>query len=90
MHHKSRLSLIVRAVKVIEFLATPGWKTYMQLAAYLEVDYKTARRWIQAMEQAGLCIELQSENGNHNGFRLSMSERSLRATNRIRMAESKF
>lgn len=88
--NKSRLRLIVRAIEVIQFLSTPGWHTYREMAAYLEVDNKTARRWLRALEEGGHCIELQSPDGeigpHANKFRLSMTERGLRATDRLRMA----
>jgi len=88
MSEKSRLNLTIRTVKVIEFLATPGWHSYGSLAVEIGATEKTARRWIRAFERAGMCVEFERESGYASRFRLVLTERSRRAAHYIRVATS--
>jgi len=92
---RDRLRLVVRSIKVLHYLSSPGWKTYSGLADFLGVTVKTARRWVQSVEQAGLCIESRSADGisgwGDNRFRLVLTERRIvDAASNVRVAARTF
>lgn len=54
---------LVRALKLIEFMSKPGWKSTKDVAAELGVCIRSANRWVNALDEAGIPIETQSETG---------------------------
>lgn len=61
-HQDGRNGLLMKAVKLTEYLSQPAWRSRHDVAELLNCHYKTAQRWITALEAAGYPLEV---TGNH-------------------------
>ncbi|MDT0565759.1 HTH domain-containing protein, partial [Pseudomonas aeruginosa] len=58
----------VRVLALLELLQSHGQLSGSELARRLEVDGRTLRRYIVALEELG--IPISAERGRHGGYRL--------------------
>lgn len=65
----NRGEYITSAVRVVEFVSAPAWRSYDDLAAHMNTHVKTARRWVTALEDAGVPIEFTNGGGVGARFR---------------------
>lgn len=59
---------VTRVLTLLELLQTHGLLTGAQIAKRLEVDVRTVRRYIAALEELG--IPVMTEQGRYGGYRL--------------------
>ncbi len=57
-----------RVLAVLELLQSHGRMTGAELARRLEVDPRTARRYVEMLQDLGIPVE--AERGAHGGYRL--------------------
>lgn len=59
----NRGTVVARAIKTLNFITGPAWRSYDDLAKHLGVHQKTARRWILDLELAGVPVQFTGEDG---------------------------
>ena len=64
--HPKRLGWTRNLISLVLYLAG-GWRSYQQIAEEFGFTTKTARRHVEAMEQAGLPIEWAEDRDKHCG-----------------------
>lgn len=69
MGDRTRLSLITRTVKVVDYVSQPAWRTRTELAEHLGVCTRTAKRWVQSLESAGIPMEFTIDGGRFRRMR---------------------
>ena len=66
---EGRGSDIARAIRVIEFVSTPAWRSVRDLETCVNGVNKTARRWRRALEDAGVPLEFTADGSRFRRMR---------------------